>query len=126
MTRRRLSVSAGVLVEVSRAHDVYHTHAFLDADSGMVYTIADDLIDYCRGDREGTDLQLSDSHDLPVAQAVAEEMIALEKGFDAEGLPYGEADRRYFPLPRLGEADEEQARSAVSDWLKRWNLETSD
>lgn len=123
MANRRIPLTFEQLVEHFAAHDVYHTQSFVDTQTGEALTIAEDLIDYCRGAREGTDLQLSDSHELPAAQAVAEELTWLEQGFDEDGLPYGAADRRYFPIERLGGQPGAQIEDAVREWLARWELE---
>jgi len=82
-----------------------------------VFEVAEDLVAYCKGEREGTDLQLSDSHDLPRAEAVAEEELAIERGFDEDGLPFDESDQRYFELPRLGGTSDAEIEVAMDEWL---------
>lgn len=125
MTLRSVPIRREDLEEAFRAEPVFNLRSCLDAETGEVFEIAEDLIAYCRGEREGTDLQLSDSHDLPRAEAVAEEEIASEQGFDAEGLPFEPSDRRYFPVPRLGSLPDGELERAVEEWLRAHALAAS-
>jgi hypothetical protein len=118
-------VTREALREQFREHDVFNTLAFCRADTGEFILVAQDVVDYCRGAIEGTDLQLSDSHDLPNAQAIAEELEALEQGYDEDGLPYGPDDRQFFPIPRLGGSTDEEVDAAINDWLSEFGLDTA-
>ena len=123
---RSLSISRQSLLAAFAEFEVFNSRAFLDVETGETFDVAGDLIDYCRGNTEGTDLQLCDSHDLPRAQAVAEELDCLEAGFDEEGMPFGAEDQRYFPIPRLGTGEEEALAAAVDEWLEEHELMLGD
>ncbi len=84
-------------------------------------SVARDLVDYCRGDVEGTDLQLSDSRDLPLAQSIAEEEIAMERGAGEDGLPFGPEDARYHRLPKVPFPGADLGQ-LLDEWLAARNL----
>ena len=102
--------------------EVFNLDAFLDSEEGRVEMVARDLIDYCRGDVEGTDLQLSDSKDLPLAQAIAEEELALERGADEDGLLFGREDARFHRVPRPGPRLAAELDAMREDWLAQVNI----
>ena len=121
-------------VPISREHlagafarfPVYNIRVFLDAETGELLDVPGDLIDYCLGHGEGTDLQLSDSHDLPAAQRIAGEIGWLAQGFDDEGMAFGTEDQRFLPIEPAGGAAEPEIRAAVQKWLDDSGLETVD
>ncbi|MDK2972421.1 MAG: hypothetical protein PWP23_2176 [Candidatus Sumerlaeota bacterium] len=125
MTHRTLPITREKLAQAFAAFEVFGFQSYLDAETGSVTEIADDVLDYCRGEGEGTDLQLSDSRELPTAQQIARELQWLEQGFDEEGLPFTPADQRFFPLPRLGELEEKERHEALLQWLEEHGLETA-
>lgn len=111
------------LVEAFAQPEAFNLRVFLDAAEGVLVEVAADLVDYCRGDQEGADLQLSDSHELPLAQAIAEEEIAAEAGFDADGLPFDPDERRFFEVPQLsGGRPPGAAERAARSWLAEHGL----
>jgi hypothetical protein len=126
MSTRRLPMTFEEVVEALGGFELFGISVWLDADTGRVLEVPQDVLDYCAGRVEGTDLQLSDSFDLPAAQAVADELRWLEQGFDEEGLPFGPGDRRFFPLPRLGDQDEKERARAATEWLAQQDLQPAE
>lgn len=125
-------MTLGEVAEAIGAELVFGFRRYLDAEGPRFVDVADDLVQYCRGEAEGTDLQLSDSHDLPLAQAIAEEELALETGFDEDGLPFDGGERRFFPVAGDpgGQAEARGEGDAVGldavAWLARWDIEATD
>jgi hypothetical protein len=109
------------LIEALSREETFNLERYLDAEEWRLVTVARDLIDYCRGEVEGTDLQLSDSRELPLAQLIADEEIATERGTDEEGLPFGPEDARYHRLPRVPSPQADVAR-LLDEWLAERNL----
>jgi hypothetical protein len=102
--------------------EVFNIEAYLDIEEERVEMVPRDLIDYCRGDVEGTDLQLSDSKDLPLAQAIAEEELAVERGADEDGLPFGPDDARFHRVPRPGPRPAAELAALLDEWLQGANI----
>lgn len=126
MPDRQLPLTMDELLEAFGTAEVFNMLSFLDSQSGEIVTVAADVLEYCRGGHDGIDLQLSDSHDLPLAQAIAEETASLERGHDDEGLPFTPEDRRFFPVPRLGLPDGTGLRQAIQEWLDAHGLDVRD
>jgi len=123
---KQLQITRQDLLDQLASFEVFNTVAFFDSETNTVVELAEDVVDYCRGEVEGTDLQLSDSHELPLAQAVAEELDAAESGFDSDGVPFDESDRRFYPFPRLGDAGESTRREELDKWLEEYQLRCED
>lgn len=124
--RRVIPISQALLLEAFRRFPIYNLRAFLDAESGHLVEVPEDLIDYCMGRDEGTDLQLSDSHELPLAQRIAEEVRWLEQGFDDDGVGFDAQDQRYFPIQPVGGLPEADVLRHVEKWLDEWDLQTQN
>ncbi|MCB2154724.1 hypothetical protein KQI84_07530 [bacterium] len=123
---RPIAISKAVLIEAFSGFTVYNVRFFLDAEDGAIIQVPHDVVEYCLGRGEGTDLQLSDSHDLPLAQRIADEIQWLAQGFDDEGMIFEQDDQRYFPITPLGGRDEQEIRDEVEKWLDDNGLETVD
>ena len=115
---RSLPIPLDELVDALAEPEVHNLRVFLDALEARLLEVAADLVDYCRGDAEGADLQLCDSHDLPLAQAIAEEEEAAATGYDVDGLPVEPAERRFHEVIRepAGMAPD-AAREAAVLWM---------
>jgi len=117
-----LPATRDAIVSIMAQEEVFNLVAYLDAEEMRVVMVARDLIDYCRGDVEGTDLQLNDSRDLPVAQAIAEEEIALERGMDEDGLAFAAEDARFHRVPRPGDQPRPELERMMEDWAHALNI----
>jgi hypothetical protein len=109
------------LIEAFSQEEVFNLERYLDSQEMRIVSVTRDLVDYCRGEVEGSDLQLSDSRDLPLAQAIAEEELALERGADEEGLPFTPEDARFHRLPQPSLPLENLDR-ILDQWLSQRNL----
>jgi hypothetical protein len=122
---RVLPITLGQLTDALEAEGVFNIVRYLDAETGDVLELYEDVLAYCRGEREGTDLQLSDTFMLTHAQSVAEEQLALDRGFDEDGLPFGPEDRRYLPL-EFADFAGLRGEALARAWLEEHGLEIGD